>query len=388
MIAPTFAALACAIWIYLLVARGGFWRANVRDDAHAYSAIEPLPAVVAVIPARDEAESVGVTVRSLLQQAYAGDLRVVVVDDDSADGTAEVARRAAVEVEAAQRLTVLSAPPLPPGWTGKLWALNHGVDHALRSRPGYLLFTDADIGYAPDTLFQLVGRAHAESRVLVSLMAKLHCASWPERALIPAFVFFFQMLYPFAWANRARSSCAAAAGGCMLVRAESFVQTGGLAPIAFELIDDCALARRLKRQGPIWIGLTNRVHSLRSYASFSEIRGMVARTAYAQLRFSPLWLAMTVAGMALTYLVPPALAIFGSGVARALGIATWIAMGIAYLPILRFYRVAWGWAPALPLVALLYTGFTLDSAWQASRGRAGFWKGRSHAAPARKAGAR
>ena len=256
------------------------------------------------------------TVASLLQQDYRGAFSVVLVDDQSSDGTAAVARQAAAA--AADRLTVVQGADLPAGWTGKLWAMKQGVDRALASEPGYLLFTDADIVYAPDTLARLVAQAESEKLVLNSLMVKLRCESFAERAFIPAFVFFFQMLYPFAWVNDRARSTAAAAGGCMLVRREALAAAGGIEAIRGALIDDCALARALKPQGPIRLSLTERVHSIRRYPGLEDIRRMVARSAYAQLNYSPLLLAGTLAGMALVYLAAgPARAVRPRGRADA-----------------------------------------------------------------------
>jgi hopene-associated glycosyltransferase HpnB len=373
------AALSLAIWAYLLLARGGFWRAGERDDLCASPQANAEPAVTAVIPARDEADVVGRAVSSLLSQGPA--LDIVLVDDQSSDGTAEAAGRAAAELGASNRLTVLSGRPLPAGWTGKLWALQQGIDHVLaRSAPAdFLLLTDADIAYAPDSLAGLVAEAKAEGLVLDSRMAKLCCSNPAERALIPAFIFFFQMLYPIAWVNERTHAIAAAAGGCMLLKRESLLAAGGIESIRGELIDDCALARRMKAKGPIRLMLTERVQSLRPYAGIGEIRRMVARSAYAQLRFSPLLLLGTAAGMVLTYLAPPLLAIFGAGAARLLGLTAWAAMALAFQPVLRFYRLSPLWGLALPLIAAAYLAFTLDSAWQHWRGRGGFWKGRSQA---------
>jgi hopene-associated glycosyltransferase HpnB len=380
--------MVLAIWLYLIAARGGFWRAAERDDgplsqgaAEAGAAAIPWPAVAAVIPARDEAECVGQTVTSLLRQNYAGEFGVIVVDDQSRDGTADIARGAAVLIGASDRLTIVPGRPLPPGWTGKLWAQQQGVeaaDHAVR-HPVYLLMTDADIVYAPDALENLVARAQQGGFVLTSLMAKLRCKSFAERMFVPAFIFFFQMLYPFAWANDPHRATAAAAGGCMLVRRDTLQQAGGLAAIRAALIDDCALAKLLKAHGPISIALTERVHSVRAYAKIGDIRRMVSRTAYAQLRYSPLLLAGTVLGLALTYLAPVALAIFARGVPQFVGLFVWLLMVLAFRRTLRFYRLWWLWAPALPAIAAIYMAFTLDSAYQHARGRGGMWKGRAQA---------
>jgi hopene-associated glycosyltransferase HpnB len=372
--------MVLAIWLYLLAGRGGFWLAAARDDeAPAWPG--PWPAIAAIIPARDEAACVGDTVASLLRQDYPGRFHVILVDDQSRDGTAQVARDAAAALGAAERLTVLAGRALPAGWTGKLWAQQQGVELAERADqpPAYLLFTDADIVYAPDALRDLAARAQRGGFVLTSLMVKLRCKSVAERLFVPAFIFFFQMLYPFAWANDPRRATAAAAGGCMLVRLDGLRQAGGMAAIRAALIDDCALAKTLKARGPIWIGLTERVHSIRAYAAIDDIRRMVARTAYAQLDYSPLLLAGTILGLALTYLAPVALALFATGMAQFVGIFTWLLMAFAFAPTLRFYGRSRLWGLALPAIAASYMAFTIDSAYQHARGRGGMWKGRAQA---------
>jgi hopene-associated glycosyltransferase HpnB len=381
--------MVLAIWLYLVAARGGFWQGAQRDDEIVPSdgpANDQWPAVTAVIPARDEAESVGETVGSLLRQNYPGLFNVILVDDQSRDATAQVARDAAAALGAGERLTVIAGRALPAGWTGKLWAQQQGFEHAENASllPAYLLFTDADIVYAPDEVASLVARAEARGLVLTSLMAKLRCQSFAERAFVPAFIFFFQMLYPFAWVNDPRRSTAGAAGGCMLVRRDALREQGGLAAIRGALIDDCALAKLLKRHGPIFLALTERVHSIRAYPAIADIRRMVSRTAYAQLRYSPLLLAGTVLGLALTYLAPVALALFAGGVPQFIGIFVWMIMALAFRPTLRFYSLAWLWAPALPAIAAIYMAFTLDSAYQHARGRGGMWKGRAQADLAKK----
>jgi hopene-associated glycosyltransferase HpnB len=377
------AALALGIWLYLLLGRGGFWLSSERDDGKlAPVRSKGLQAnVTVVIPARDEAEGIGACIGSLLRQDYAGDCHIVLVDDGSSDGTADIARKAAVTLGAERRLHVVAGAPLPAGWTGKLWAVKQGIDSALRLAPAteYLLLSDADIVYAPDTLAALVARARARGLVLTSLMVKLRCESLAERALIPAFIFFFQMLYPFAWINRPDTGIAGAAGGCMLVRADTLGQAGGIDEIRSALIDDCALAGILKVRGPIWLGLTERAHSIRAYPDFQDIRRMVARSAYAQLGYSPLILAGVLAGMGVTYLAPPLLALFGSGWPRIFGLTAWLLMAVAFQPTLRFYRVSPLWGIALPAIAFCYTLFTFDSALQYARGKGGLWKGRVQA---------
>jgi hopene-associated glycosyltransferase HpnB len=375
--------MVLVIWLYLVAARGGFWRAADRDDLRPAGTIAPggWPVVTAVIPARDEAECVGQTVASLLRQNYPGEFNVVLVDDQSRDATAQIARDAAASLGAGGRLTVLSGRTLPAGWTGKLWAQQQGVEacEGAAAPPEYILFTDADIVYAPDALQDLAARAKAGGLVLTSLMAKLRCKSFAERMFVPAFIFFFQMLYPFAWANNPRRGTAAAAGGCMLVRRETLREAGGLAAIRNALIDDCTLAQLLKRHGPISILLTDRVHSIRAYPDIGDIRHMVSRTAYAQLRYSPLILAGTVLGLALTYLAPVALTLFATGWPQFVGLFAWLLMALAFRRVLKFYRLSTLWAPALPAIAAMYMAFTLDSAYQHARGRGGMWKGRAQA---------
>jgi hopene-associated glycosyltransferase HpnB len=373
--------IGVAAWLYLIAARGGFWRANIRAEGH--SILEPAdwPMVAAVVPARNEAEVIPRSLPSLLTQDYPRPLHVVLVDDQSDDGTAWAARCAAEAVHASDRLTVLSGYPLPQTWTGKLWAVNQGVEAAARlpEPPRYLLLTDADIAYEEDVVRRLVARAEAKSLVLTSLMVELRCESFAERAFIPAFVFFFQMLYPFAWVNRRTHPMAAAAGGCMLVRADALEAAGGIQAIRSSLIDDCALGRSLKKQGPIWLGLTDSVFSLRPYQGFEDIRRMVARSAYDQLNYSPLMLTGAVIGMLLTYVMPPLFAFFGGGSAQVAGLIAWAVMTFAFYPIIRFYRLSPIWAGALPIIASFYMIFTLDSAWQHWRGKGGLWKGRVQA---------
>jgi hopene-associated glycosyltransferase HpnB len=370
------ASIALAAWLYLLLARGGFWRCSERDDWASVD-LSAWPAVAAVVPARNEADCIGASIASLLAQDYRGRWTVILVDDDSSDGTADIARRAAGD----ERLHVVTSRGLPAGWTGKLWAIKQGMEAAaeLPQPPRYVLLTDADIVHAPDSVSRLVAHAERNALVLASLMVKLHCESFAERVAVPAFIFFFQMLYPFAWVNRRQSPVAAAAGGCMLVRPEVIRGAGGIEAIRGALIDDCALAKLLKAHGPIWLGLTERVRSIRRYPALADIRRMVVRSAYAQLRYSPLLLAATMAAMALTYLVPPFTAVFGSGIERMIGVAAWGLMFVAFQPTLRFYRLSPFWGLALPAIALQYMLFTLDSAHQYVRGQGGSWKGRMQA---------
>jgi hopene-associated glycosyltransferase HpnB len=368
------------IWLYLLTGRGGFWLARIRDEMTAAASPGRWPAVVAVVPARNEADVIAQSVRSLLDQDYPGPFRIVVVDDGSSDGTAGVALQAASTNTTRQALDVIPGAELPSGWTGKLWALEQGVRHAKAAGTiDYFLLTDADIGHAPDNLRTLVARAEHEGCVLVSLMAELSCTTWSERFLIPAFVFFFQMLYPFSWVAQSDRRTAAAAGGCMLVKQEALERAGGIAAVRAEIIDDCALARRLKKQGPIWLGLTRRARSLRPYGGFAEIGRMVSRSAYAQLGYSAFVLAGTVAAMVLVYVVPPLIALFADGPARWAGLAAWLIMALSMQPMLRFYRVSPIWGAALPAIGAAYAFFTVQSAFAVWRGRGGLWKGRVQA---------
>ena len=370
MILVALGGLVLAIWIYLMLGRGFFW-----STALAAPAPEPAqyPRVVAVMPARNEAETVGRAVTSLLDQDYPGEFSIVLVDDHSHDATAEIARDAARGRE--DRLSVVSARSLPGGWTGKLWALSEGV-RQIASQPDLYLFTDADIAHHRTNLRELVARLEAEQRDMVSLMVKLHCESLAEKFLIPPFVFFFALLYPFSWSNNRRRTTAAAAGGCVLLRRSAYERIGGYAAIRDELIDDCALAAMVKKSGgSIWLGLTPGTESLRPYPEIADIWNMVARTAYTQLHYSPFLLAATVVGLVLTYLAP-VLLLFAGGTAGLLGLGAWLIMAGAYAPMLRFYGRSLLWAPLLPAAASVYLGATVASAWRHWRGRGGEWKGR------------
>ena len=376
------ASLSCWLWLYLLTLRGGFWRApQLGSPAPTLSPRDGAwPRVVVIMPARDEAAFIGETVLTLLRQDYRGVLEVVVVDDHSSDHTADVVRATAAQAGSARRVTVLAAPSVPEGWTGKLWAVHHGISHAqaLAERADYWLLADADIRFAEDTLAALLELTLRDRLVLTSVMAKLRCSSWAEQLLVPAFVFFFQMLYPFAWVNRRDRSTAAAAGGCMLVQAAALESAGGIKVIRRELIDDCALARSLKPHGGIWLGLSDGVQSVRPYQSLEDFGHMVRRCAYAQLRYSPWWLIVTVVAMAVIFLAPPVAVLFSSGVPVLLAALAWAEMTLAMQPTLRFYDLSAWWALLLPAVAGAYLVFTLESAWQHARGRGGRWKGRTY----------
>lgn len=375
------ASIGLAAWLYLLLFNGGFWLSSEREEAEQDKYPEPKvwPRVTAVIPARNEADMLPGSLTSLVKQDYPGAFSIVLVDDQSTDGTADVAR--AIAAASNRDITIVSGAPLPPGWTGKVWAMHQGIATASAGEapPEYLLLTDADIGYRSDILKSLVVGSTANGRAMTSVMAKLKCDSLAEKWLVPAFIFFFEMLYPFRRVNRRADRTAAAAGGCMLVERTALERAGGIAAIRGALIDDCALGKLLKTQGPIWLGLSDRVLSLRPYETFEDIRRMVARSAYAQLRYSPILLVGTVLAMLAIYVAPPALAVLATYPANMLAAATYLLMFIAYQPTLRFYNRSPLWGLALPLIATAYVGFTLDSAYQHVRGRGGLWKGRVQA---------
>jgi hopene-associated glycosyltransferase HpnB len=383
--------VAAAAWVYLLAGHGGFWRTDVRLPGRPGAAgPAPWPSVVAVVPARDEAAILPETLPTLLAQYYPGPFSVVLVDDASTDGTAAVA--AAVSSGAGSILRVVSGSLPPAGWAGKVWAMAQGV--AAAGECDYLLFTDADIALEPAVVAGLVRAAAADDRALVSQMALLRCETGWERWIVPAFVYFFAQLYPFRRVGRPRARTAAAAGGCMLVRRETLAAAGGLARIAGARIDDVALARLLKRgpaQARCWLGFTTSVHSRRPYPELGGLWDMVARSAYTQLRYSPVLLAGTVAGLCWLYLLPPVAALGGLTAAVAgghpagpavwwcagAGLAGWALMTLSYLPVLRLYRLSPLRALCLPAIALLYTAMTVDSARRHRRGRGGEWKGRA-----------
>jgi hopene-associated glycosyltransferase HpnB len=369
-----FGFLPLAIWLYLLLGRDWFWQMNERDTEGEPPPPAHWPSVVAVVPARNEADVIQDSIGSLLAQDYPGQLHIILVDDQSSDGTAGLARSFSSE-----KLIVMEGAPRPAGWTGKLWAMKQGVARAVSLEPDFLWFTDADIAHSPDNLSRLVARAEAGGKVLVSLMARLSCRSAAEHFLIPAFVFFFDMLFPFGAVNDPVRPIAAAAGGCMLARRSALEAAGGIDAIRHNIIDDCALARAMKAQGPIWLGLTDRAVSLRPYERLSEIRHMVARSAYAQLHYSPLLLAGTLAGLIFVYIAPVVTALFAWDEWQLAGWLAWLIMVLMFQPILRFYRLSPLWGIALPLMGAFYAGFTLDSAIQHWSGKGGMWKGRAQA---------
>ncbi len=373
--------LVLLIWVVVFFAWGNFWRAWEFDSDHGQFLAPPQwPHVVAVIPARNEAGSIETVVQSLALQDYAGEFVVVVVDDHSNDGTAELARRAAQQADATSRVRVVAAPELPSGWTGKLWALDTGVAESSTFTPDFFWFTDADVVHAPDTLRHLISRAQADSLDLTSLMVLLRAETSAERLLIPPFLYFFLMLYPPRWIAQSGSKTAGAAGGCMLLRRTALERAGGIAAIRGEVIDDCALARAVKKSGgKIWMGLTRAGHSLRSYQTFSEIRDMIARTAFTQLHYSVFQLLGTLLGMTLTFVLPVALTFSPDIHVWPFALLAWCLMTASFLPTVAFYRLRPIWGLLLPLAALFYTYATLLSAVRYWLGRGGQWKGRTQA---------
>jgi len=374
VLTTSIATLTAGTWAYLVLARGSFWRTkNTIPDAGDKA--QSLRGVVAVVPARNEAELIGPVVASLLNQNVA--MPVIVVDDESTDGTADVARRTAEKTGQADALIVIQSKPLPAGWTGKLWAMHQGIEYARASNPAWLMLTDADVLHGPDTVTNLGLIASQGHYDLVSFMVKLHCESLPEKLLIPAFVYFFFKLYPPAWVRNTSRSTAGAAGGCMLVRTETLDRAGGLGAIRNAVIDDCALAKLLKHHGAkLWMSLSDQSQSVRRYDTFSHIEHMISRTAFNQLKHSSLLLLGTIAGMVITYLVPPLLLLTGSRLAVFMGAAAWTAMTLTYATVVRHYRLNSTWALTLPLAAPFYLGATIHSAFKYWNGRGGEWRGR------------
>jgi hopene-associated glycosyltransferase HpnB len=399
-------AIACAVsaaaWVYLVAAHGSFWRTGQRLPPRRSAATDgrpAWPAVVAVVPARNEADSLPGTLPALLAQEYPGEFRVFLVDDRSDDGTAAVAAELGEKAarDGGAPLTVVSGQPRPDGWAGKVWAMAQGLAAAgpetgatTTTRPAYVLFTDADITWAPTALRDLVQAAEDDDRALVSQMALLRAETAWERVIVPAFVYFFAQLYPFKKVNDPKSRTSAGAGGCMLIAAEALERAGGLELMRDALIDDVALGTLLKKDGNrIWLGLTTDIRSDRPYPSLASLWHMIARSAYVQLRYNPALLAGTLIGLLLLYAAPPAgviaaliaVAVGSTGTAVAVtgiaGLLGWTLMTASYLPMLRFYRLSPLRAPALPLIALMYAAMTADSARRHYSGRAVSWRGRA-----------
>jgi hopene-associated glycosyltransferase HpnB len=361
------AVLSLLIWLYLVFARGRFW-SSTPELPPAVPA--EFPAVDIVVPARDEAATIGAVIASLLAQEYSGAVRVILVDDGSTDGTAASAG-------SAPNLLIQRGQPKPPGWSGKLWALAQGV--AASSAP-LLLFTDADIVHDPRHLAALVARLLQPRVDMVSEMVRLNCSSLAERALVPAFVYFFQMLYPFARVNSPNSRTAAGAGGTVLIRREALERIGGIAAIKHALIDDVTLAKAVKAAGPIFLGHSGLAVSIRAYPAFADVWRMIARTAFTQLRHSPLILALTLVGLAVVWLVPVGAMLFAHGWAALAGVSAFLLAGLSYMPTLRRYGRSPLWAAALPVIALFYMSATLGSALIFWFGRGASWKNRAYGA--------
>ena len=367
-----------AIWLYLFFARGNFWQ--VREETAELQPLKRWPRVVAIVPARNEAETIGRAITALAKQDYPGEFSTIVVDDHSDDGTADLARKAADECNASGRISIHLASELPPGWTGKVWAMNEGITAAAGRAPDYFWLTDADITHAPDTLRRLVCQAETDSLDLASLMAYLRVKTFPERLLIPAFLYFFLTVYPPSWIADPESRTAAAAGGCILLRRSALERVGGMPAVRSEVIEDCALARAVKQSGgEIRLGLTRSSVSLRGYDRFAGIRDLIARVAFTQLRYSFLVLLGALAGLFVTYLLPWVLFFAFPGEAW-LAVDTTIAMMAAtFVVTVKFYGLSWPWALTLPIAALFYGYATCVSAVRYWLGRGGQWKGRAQA---------
>jgi hopene-associated glycosyltransferase HpnB len=378
-LSPTLvAAIPLAIWIYLLMARGYFWR--VSEDKLDPRRLENWPRVVVIVPARNEAATISQAISSLAKQDYPGQFSIIVMDDHSEDATATLARKAAEKCGAAERIAIHSAGDLPPGWTGKLWALNEGCQLAASQLPEFLWFSDADIEHAPDTLRRLVFRVERDSLDLASLMVLLQAKTFPEWLLIPPFLYFFLMLYPPRWIADPNASTAGAAGGCILLRRNVLAPIRGLAAIRGEMIDDCALARTVKKNGGrIWMGLTRTSLSLRSYGTFAEIRDLIARTAFTQLRYSFLLLIATLAGLFVTYVLAWIFFFTLDDPGWLLASTAISIMTVTYGATVHFYGLPWLWALTLPFAAVFYGYATCVSAVRYWLGRGGQWKGRAQA---------
>jgi hopene-associated glycosyltransferase HpnB len=383
LLCAALAGFSLVAWIVLVFFWGGFWQIARSDADHdPMPSIADRPRICVIVPARNEAAMIAQSVISLAEQNYPGEFRIFVVDDHSEDGTASIARGAAEKAGASSRVEILAAPQLAPGWTGKLSAMNAGVHAAAQSAPEYFWFTDADIAHSPDSLRRLVARGLAQRFDLASLMVLLRTDTFPEKLLIPAFLYFFLMLYPPRWIAGSSGRTAGAAGGCILMRADTLERIGGLAAIRGEVIDDCALARAVKRSGGrIWMGLTRSSRSLRGYGSFSELRDLIARTAFTQLKYSTFLLFGTLLGMILVFVSPAALTFSPSAHVWPLALLAWCLMSVSFMPTLAFYRVSPILAPVLPIVVLFYLYATCLSAVRYWIGRGGQWKGRAQAQP-------
>jgi hopene-associated glycosyltransferase HpnB len=363
------------IWLYLAGVRGGFWRIQ-RFILPPASAPKHAPLIAAVVPARDEADVIADSLGSLLNQQGVR-MHIFLVDDSSTDGTPAAAAQAVESAGKSSQLTIVQGLSLPEGWSGKLWAVQQGINRASNLNPDFLLLTDADIVHSPQGVQTLAGLSKAGNYDLVSLMVSLHCRTFAERSLIPAFVFFFLMLYPPSWIADQRRRTAGAAGGCLLIRPQALERAGGIAAIRSEIIDDCALARRVKKSGGrVWLGLATETRSIRPYSSFAAIGKMISRAAFNQLRHSGVLLLATIVGLAITYLAPPLLVFSERPIPALLGAASWLLMAVCFIPTVRLYRLNSLWALLLPVIALFYMGSTLHSAFKFWSGSGGEWKGR------------
>ncbi|MGE4351849.1 MAG: glycosyltransferase [Bdellovibrionales bacterium] len=371
--------LSLCLWVFLLLFRGAYWRILFLPTTEARPCDRPSNVAV-VIPARDEVATIATTLHSLFSQKIQGKLHIFLVDDHSTDGTAEAARQEAKRTNRLSLLTILNGKPLPNGWTGKLWAVRQGLDAAYQINPDFMLLTDADITHAPDNLHHLISHAQQENVDLTSLMVKLNCDIFAERALIPAFVYFFFMLYPQRWIAKPNARTAGAAGGCMLVRPSALKRIGGIDAIRNALIDDCSLAAAIKKTGGrVHLFATRTTTSSRRYTGFGEIWNMIARTAFTQLHYSFFLLLFTLLALALIFMAPPWAALYGHGWTHSVGLATWILMALSFQPVLRLYNQNGLWGFALPLIALFYASATIGSALRFWLGRGGQWKGRAQA---------
>lgn len=366
------------IWLYLMLARGGFWRVS-RHLSLPFRKQQSSCRIAVVIPARNEAEVIGRSIASLLNQRGNNSIHVFVVDDGSTDRTAEIARQTAAQTNQSSDLTVIEGQPLPSGWTGKLWAVQQGIERAQDFRPDFFLLTDADILHSADNIATLVSVAESGPYDLASFMVRLHCETAAERFLIPAFVFFFFKLYPPAWISNPRRKTAGAAGGSILIRPAALEQARGIAAIRNEIIDDCALARAVKRLGGrVWLGMTDATRSLRAYGDSGEIEHMIARTAFNQLKHSSLMLVAALAALIAIYLLPLILLLASRNLlAMVLALNSGLLMTAAYLPMVRFYRLNPLWVFTLPFAAVFYMIATMHSAVNFWKGRGGEWKGRA-----------
>ena len=359
------ALLSLCAWVYLFFAHGAFWRSRPQLSA---ATPEEYPDVDILVPARDEAETIQSAIGSLLAQNYAGDFRVILIDDNSTDGTAELAGSHV-------KLEIIRLDSKPAGWSGKLWALHEGI---AASRAALVLLTDADIVHEPVHLSSLVAKLQNARLDLLSEMVRLNCSSAAERMLVPAFVYFFQMLYPFARVNDPRSGVAAAAGGTILVRRQALDRIGGIEVIKDALIDDVALAKSVKRGGPIYLAHSELAASIRRYPNVSDLWHMISRSAFTQLRYSAALLVLTMAALGLVWLVPPWEAIFGTGLRQGCGLAACLLAAVSYMPTLIRYRRNMLWALALPLIAMFYMAATAGSAVNYWRGKGANWKNRAY----------